>query len=69
MDFKIKTLDLLDERARAQDQKVMGKSRRKKRDKQVTSCEMKQGPTEDSRTASSQQNNCKCNCFVDLSTA
>ena len=34
----------------------MKKSRRKKRDKQVTSCEMKQGPTKDSRTASSQQN-------------
>ena len=32
----------------------MGKSRRKERDKQVTSCEMEQGPSKDSRTASSQ---------------
>ena len=34
----------------------MGKSRRKKRNKQVTSYVMEQGPTKESRTASSQQN-------------
>ena len=40
---------------RAQDQKALGKGCGKKRNKQVTSCQMEQGPAKDSRTVSSQQ--------------